>query len=421
MGKRKDSKGRQLRNGESQRENGQYMFRYTDCDGNRKAVYSWKLVASDKVPAGKKDSEALRELEKKIQRDLDDKIHVGSAETITVNDEFKTFMDVRIDLKETTKVSYVHLYEKHVAPVLGSRTLSNIRYSDIQRLYVSLCSGENIRASTVQKINSILVQMFDIAVRDNIIRSNPASHAFASISKQMKLESEHRRALTIEETARLLDFVYGSNIFKRWGPLITVLLGTGVRIGEALGLTWSDCDFKHNIISVTHALLYKPTMETGYVYRISEPKTKSGVRTIPMFADVKKTLQAIKREQSKQRYEPFVVDGYSGFIFLNQNGKVFTPASVFDALQNIVATYNREEAFVAKKEKREAKLLPRFSAHILRHTFCTRLCEQERDTHFIQDVMGHKNIRTTMEIYSDVTDSRKQKEFAELEGTIRIK
>ena len=330
-------------------------------------------------------------------------------------------MDVRIDLKETTKVSYVHLYEKHVAPVLGSRTLSNIRYSDIQRLYVSLCSGENIRASTVQKINSILVQMFDIAVRDNILRSNPASHAFASISKQMKLESEHRRALTIEETARLLDFVYGSNIFKRWGPLITVLLGTGVRIGEALGLTWSDCDFKHNIISVTHALLYKPTMETGYVYRISEPKTKSGVRTIPMFADVKKTLQAIKREQSKQRYEPFVVDGYSGFIFLNQNGKVFTPASVFDALQNIVATYNREEAFVAKKEKREAKLLPRFSAHILRHTFCTRLCEQERDTHFIQDVMGHKNIRTTMEIYSDVTDSRKQKEFSELEGTIRIK
>lgn len=194
-----------------------------------------------------------------------------------------------------------------------------------------------------------------------------------------------------------------------------------MRIGEALGLTWSDCDFKHNIISVTHALLYKPTMETGYVYRISEPKTKSGVRTIPMFADVKKTLQAIKREQSKQRYEPFVVDGYSGFIFLNQNGKVFTPASVFDALQNIVATYNREEAFVAKKEKREAKLLPRFSAHILRHTFCTRLCEQERDTHFIQDVMGHKNIRTTMEIYSDVTDSRKQKEFSELEGTIRIK
>lgn len=421
MGKRKDSKGRQLRNGESQRENGQYMFRYTDCDGNRKTVYSWKLVASDKVPTGKKESESLRELEKKIQRDLDDKIHVGSAETITVSDTFRTFMDVRIDLKETTKVSYVHLYEKHVAPVLGSRTLNNIRYSDIQRLYISLCSGGNISPSTVQKINSILVQMFDIAVRDNIIRANPASQAFATISKQMTLRGEPRHALTIEETATLLDFVYSSKIFKRWGPLITVLLGTGMRIGEALGLTWNDCDFKHNIISVTHALLYKPTMETGFIYRISEPKTKSGIRTIPMFADVKKTLQAIKREQAKQRHELFVVDGYSGFIFLNQNGKVFTPAAVFDALQNIVATYNREESFAAKKEKREAKLLPRFSTHILRHTFCTRLCEQERDTHFIQDVMGHKNIRTTMEIYSDVTDSRKQKEFSELEGTIRIK
>ena len=70
MGKHRDSKGRALRSGESQRENGQYMYRYTDCDGNRRTVYSWRLVASDRTPAGKKDSEALRELEKKRAREL---------------------------------------------------------------------------------------------------------------------------------------------------------------------------------------------------------------------------------------------------------------------------------------------------------------------------------------------------------------
>ena len=78
MGKHRDSKGRALRSGESQRENGQYMYRYTDCDGNRRTVYSWRLVASDRTPAGKKDSEALRELEKKIQKDLDDRIHIAA-------------------------------------------------------------------------------------------------------------------------------------------------------------------------------------------------------------------------------------------------------------------------------------------------------------------------------------------------------
>ena len=421
MGKHRDSKGRALRSGESQRENGQYMYRYTDCDGNRRTVYSWRLVTSDRTPAGKKDSEALRELEKKIQKDLDDRIHIGSANTITLDDEFHTFMEIRADLKETTRVAYIELYKKHVSPVLGKRTLDNIRYSDIQRLYTSLCAASTIRPSTVQKINSILIQTFAIAVMDNLIRSNPAEHAFANVSKRLSLESEHRNALTIEETEILLNFVYSTNEFSRWGPLITVLLGTGLRIGEALGLTWSDCDFQNNLIRVTHALLYKPTTTTGFIYRISEPKTKSGMRTIPMLKDVRETLQAIKEIQTHKKYDPFVVDGYTGFIFLNNNGKVFTPAAVFDALQNIVATYNRTEAFAAQKEERDAKLLPRFSAHILRHTFCTRLCEQEQDTRLIQDVMGHKNIRTTMEIYADVTESRKQKEFAVLESTFRIK
>jgi len=421
MGKHRDSKGRALRSGESQRENGQYMYRYTDCDGNRRTVYSWRLVASDRTPAGKKDSEALRELEKKIQKDLDDRIHIGSANTITLDDEFQTFMEIRADLKETTRVAYIELYKKHVSPVLGKRTLDNIRYSDIQRLYTSLCAASAIRPSTVQKINSILIQTFAIAVMDNLIRSNPAEHAFANVSKRLSLESEHRNALTIEETEILLNFVYSTNEFSRWGPLITVLLGTGLRIGEALGLTWSDCDFQNNLIRVTHALLYKPTTTTGFIYRISEPKTRSGMRTIPMFKDVRETLQAIKEGQARKKYDPFVVDGYAGFIFLNNNGKVFTPAAVFDALQNIVATYNRAETFAAQKEGRDAKLLPRFSAHILRHTFCTRLCEQEQDTRLIQDVMGHKNIRTTMEIYADVTESRKQKEFAVLESTFRIK
>mgnify|MGYP000864940453 FL=1 len=421
MGKHRDSKGRALRSGESQRENGQYMYRYTDCDGNRRTVYSWRLVASDRTPAGKKDSEALREHEKKIQKDLDDRIHIGSANTITLDDEFQTFMEIRADLKETTRGAYIELYKKHVSPVLGKRTLDNIRYSDIQRLYTSLCAASAIRPSTVQKINSILIQTFAIAVMDNLIRSNPAEHAFANVSKRLSLESEHRNALTIEETEILLNFVYSTNEFSRWGPLITVLLGTGLRIGEALGLTWSDCDFQNNLIRVTHALLYKPTTTTGFIYRISEPKTRSGMRTIPMVKDVRETLQAIKESQARKKYDPFVVDGYAGFIFLNNNGKVFTPAAVFDALQNIVATYNRAETFAAQKEERDAKLLPRFSAHILRHTFCTRLCEQEQDTRLIQDVMGHKNIRTTMEIYADVTESRKQKEFAVLESTFRIK
>ena len=97
-----------------------------------------------------------------------------------------------------------------------------------------------------------------------------------------------------------------------------------------------------------------------------------------------------------------------------------TPGTVFTAIQNITTTYNREEYFLAEREGREPCYLPKFSAHNLRHTFCTRLCENESNLKIIQDVMGHRNIKTTMDIYNEATESRKQLSFQGLDGKIRL-
>lgn len=91
--KRRDSKGRVLRNGESQRSDGKYMFRYTDGTGERHTVYSWKLVSTDKLKEGQRDSQALRDMEKRILKDLDDSIKTRDAEHTTVDDLFDQFMD----------------------------------------------------------------------------------------------------------------------------------------------------------------------------------------------------------------------------------------------------------------------------------------------------------------------------------------
>ncbi len=102
----------------------------------------------------------------------------------------------------------------------------------------------------------------------------------------------------------------------------------------------------------------------------------------------------LKEEGKKKRPDiaPFFIGSYTGFIFLNSHGKAFTAAYVFDSIQNITSTYNREGYFKAKKEDREPCCLPKFSAHILRHTFCARLCENERNPKAIQDVMGHRKL-----------------------------
>lgn len=418
--KRKDSKGRILRNGEVQRQDGMYMFRYTDQDGKRKSVYSWKLVCTDKVPDGKKCATALRDIERQINRDREDGIRSGDANTTTVNSLFESFMNLRSDLKETTRCNYIGLYNKHVREGLGRQKIRNVKFTDIQRMYMHMIQDLGLKASTVQSVHSILRQIFDSAVMDNLIRVNPTTNVMKSLHKMLRVEQEKRHALTEEEQTKLIEYVYQSRIYCRLGTLFTVLLGTGMRIGEVLGLRWCDCDFRKKLISVNHTLLYKPSENGGYGYRISEPKTKAGLRVIPMLSDVKAALMSEKRKRKQANIDPFFIGEYTDFIFLNSHGKVFTPSYVFDAMQNIMSTYNREEYFKAKKENRDPCYLPKFSAHILRHTFCTRYCENERNIKLIQDVMGHKNIRTTMDIYNEATETKKTESIQSLEGKIKL-
>ena len=138
-----------------------------------------------------------------------------------------------------------------------------------------------------------------------------------------------------------------------------------------------------------------------------------------MFSEVRSAFQREKRRK-KPDTDPFVVDGLSGFIFLNSHGKVYTPAFIFDTIQNIVTDYNSEEAEKAWEEKREPCLIPKISAHILRHTFCTRLCEVENNAKVVQEVMGHKNIRTTMDVYNEASSDVKHKSFEAVDGAIYL-
>ena len=138
-----------------------------------------------------------------------------------------------------------------------------------------------------------------------------------------------------------------------------------------------------------------------------------------MFSEVK---EALLKEKNKRRPKgkKFSVDGYSDFIFLNSSGKVYTPSAIYDTIQNITYDHNKTELLLAMEENREPCYLPKFSAHILRHTFCTRLCENETNIKVIQDVMGHRNIRTTMEVYSEATKEKKKASFKGLEGKFKL-
>ena len=127
------------------------------------------------------------------------------------------------------------------------------------------------------------------------------------------------------------------------------------------------------------------------------------------------------RVQKVTGFNEMEIDGYSGFIFTNADGSVLLPNVINGAINRIVRDYNEQETQQAAEEGREPILLPHFSNHNLRHTFCTRLCENESNIKVIQSIMGHSDIQTTLDIYADYTADKKQEVMESLEGKIIIR
>lgn len=416
--RRKDSRGRNLRDGESQMPDGRYRYRYTDANGKRQAAYSWRLVSTDRPPPGKKDGESLREKEAAIAADQRDGIDGKTAAKMTVAGMFARYMDSRRDLKESTVFLYNDTFKRHISGSIGNMRLSDVRFSDVKRFYNAL-SDSGLSVESVGLVHKILNPVFALAVRDGIIRTNPASGMMQDI-KRLNADRESRRhALTVDEQAAFVDFLTASRVYSKWKPLFTFLLGTGCRIGEAIGLTWSDCDMEKGVISISHALIYKP-LRGAYAFHITAPKTARGCRIIPMLPEVKQALLHERIRQMTEGVAPTEIDGYTGFVFTNTAGKPLNPTDVNAIIRRALKARNGKEIEAARRENREPLLIRPFSAHDLRHTFCTRFCENETNIKAIQEIMGHSDIKITMDIYAEATEEKKRKVMEGLNGKIKI-
>lgn len=404
MAQRKDKKGRNLYKGESQRADGRYMYRITHKEETY-CVYAMELSE-------------LREKEKEIQQNIDNGIS-NSAGKITFNDLFNKYLSLRA-LKPTTKNNYIYMYETYVKNVLGTKQIKNILHSDISIFYNSLVNDKGLKIGTVSIIHSIIHPVFKRAVKDRIIPDNPTDEALSEIKNAHGNDATTRHALTVDEQSAFIDYVKTTPRFKRWMPLFTVLLGTGCRISEILGLRWQDCDFENNIISINHSLVYKTNDEGRCVFSITTPKTKAGCREIPMLQEVRKALLIEKQKLFSRGIKQMNVCGYTDFIFYNECGRLYYIQNVNQTIKTIVTDYNESERKNAEKEKRQPLIIKPFSAHTFRHTFCTRFCENETNVKAIQAIMGHSTISITMDIYAEATADKKKETISNLEGKIKI-
>ncbi|SCX96562.1 tyrosine-type recombinase/integrase [Butyrivibrio sp. INlla14] len=396
---RKDNKGRNLKEGESQRKDGTYMYRFTDPKtGKRVCKYS-------------KDLPSLREIEKDIQHDIAVGLVVAAnVKNITLNEAFERYMGM-IQLEPTTRNNYLALWKNHVEDSIGNMKLVDIRASHIKTFYNQKTIA-GYAWGTLKLLHGIFAPIFESALEDDIVRKSPVKGTLSGYGVKPK----EKVALSNEEQDNLLEFIQGNACFNKHYPMIQFMISTALRIGELSGLTWNDIDFKAREIRIDHQLVYK-NYGDGCKFHKSTPKTEAGNRTIPMTETMHRVLLMQKEQQFLLNINHDVeVDGLKNFVFTAKSGGPLAPNAVNSILYNIINKYNSLEQGKAASEKRKPELLPKISAHSLRHTGCTRMAESGMDPKVLQYIMGHKDIAITMDVYNHIADlQRVQKEMAKVD------
>ena len=138
-----------------------------------------------------------------------------------------------------------------------------------------------------------------------ITRKNPSDGVIAEVKKRQGRKQKVQRALTMEQQTELLNYVTDHPLYDIWRPLFTVLLGTGCRIGEICGLRWQDVDMEKRIIDINHSMTYfRRGKQAPYTFefKFEPPKTKAGIRKIPMLDDVYEVLKEVYDYQKENGF-----------------------------------------------------------------------------------------------------------------------
>ena len=445
--KRRDKKGRILRNGESQRKDGRYAFVYTDCYGKQKFLYSWKLEPTDSLPTGCRPCLALREKEKNIQRDLHDGI-VPYGGNLTVLDLVQKYIGQKKGVRHNTQANYDFVINIIKKGEFGTRRIDKIKLSDAKAWFIKL-QADGRGYSSIHSVRGIVRPAFQMAVEDDLLRKNPFEFQLCTVvvndsvtrqaitkeQEELFLEfirnddhyskyyngmfilfktglrisefcgltvkdidllefqlctvvvndSVTRQAITKEQEELFLEFIRNDDHYSKYYNGMFILFKTGLRISEFCGLTVKDIDLQERKINVNHQL----QRTRGMQYVIEDTKTSSGTRMLPMTDEVYECFEQIVKNRKKVRVEP-IIDGYSRFLFLDKKDMPEVALHWEKHFQWALGKYNRTHE----------EQMPKITPHVCRHTYCSNMAKAGMNPKALQYLMGHSDIGVTLNVYT---------------------
>ena len=395
--KRKDPYGRVLRKHEYYRsKEGRYMFRIKTTFGKTIDFYSPTL-------------QGLRDKVDKHFKSFYAGIDIAPVHSVSLNQLFSEYISFKTELKESTVENYRYMWSHFVEDTIGKLKAKDITYSDLYAFYSYLLKEKKLQVNTLANIHTLIHPSLDLAVRNNIISHNVSDGVFRDFAKKYNFTKTKKSRLSIREQALFMDYLNSPTTNTSWRIIFTTMLHTGCRVGEITSLRWSDVDFDKRIISINHSVRYMKNKDNNtFGFNISTPKSNAGKRLIPMTNMVYEILSLELDRQRKSGGCKTIIGDYTDFIFTNKTGNIHNTTTLNRALKRIIKSYNDAEIVAARLENREPILLPRISCHTLRHTFASRICENNNNLKFIQTVMGHADVATTMNIYAEFSQEASQ-------------
>ena len=379
---RRDNKGRKLATGESQDKDGRYRYKYNDSFGKRKSVYSWRLTESDPYPKGKRKDISLREKEKVIEKALSDAVSTNGGD-ITVLELVQRYISQKRGVKHNTQANYNFVINVIKKEEFGAKRIDTIKLSDAKAWLIKL-QDDGRGYSSIHSIRGVVRPAFQMAVDDDLIRKNPFEFQLATVVVN---DSVTREAITRKQQREFLRFIKEDKHFCKYYDGIYILFNTGLRVSEFVGLTANDIEFDKQRIKIDHQLQRTRNME----YEILTPKTEKGERYVPMKEDVADCFRRIIQNRKHPKIEP-MIDGYSGFLFLDKNDMPMVALHWEKYFQHIREKYNS----IYKIQ------MPCITPHVCRHTFCSNMAKSGMNPKTLQYIMGHSDLGVTLNTYTHV-------------------
>ena len=387
----KNLKGKEIGKGICQRKDGLYVARFVNRYGNR----TTKCFPT--IP------EAKNWLSEAKYADDHEEVFVPSE--MTVDDWFNFWIENIVgDLAPNTRRNYRERYNRNMKAILGRLKLSDVKPMHCKAVLTRM--DKDYAGSTIRQAYIAMGTMFRSALMNGMIAKHPMDGV--RYTKPVRAVSDIK-FLTIEEQEKFLEVAKRSHNYFQYA----LMLETGLRTGEMIGLTWDAIDWKKRTLTVNKTLEYRH--KQGY-WRAGPPKTQQSYRTIPLTSKAYAILEMVAANVG-ERKESETLSQTLEYID-RRTGQTSTLV-----MRDLFINFRTGEP--AKNSSYDTHLyklcdeagIKRFSMHVLRHTYATRAIERGVQPKVLQKLLGHASIQTTMDRYVHVTDESLSIAIKQFEGT----